>query len=56
MLETDSVVAAKEFLKKQKHSLHQRQASLQAARRELDEDVVRHRLAVGKLEPSILTL
>ncbi len=45
--ETGSVALAREFLRKQKHSLRQRQAALQAAKKELDQDIVRQQLGVS---------
>ena len=45
--ENDSVSMAKDFLRKQRHSLKRRQSALLAAKQELMKDVVKQRQGVG---------
>ena len=42
--ENDSIILAREFLRRQKQSLRQRQASLKAAKQELDQDLLKQQL------------
>ncbi|KAL5020243.1 hypothetical protein ScPMuIL_003135 [Solemya velum] len=41
--ESNSIVLSKEFLQKQRHSLKRRHSALQAAKQELDKDIIKHK-------------
>lgn len=51
--ESDSISLAKDFLRKQKHSIRERQANLQAARQEWSHDMLEQQLGV-RLDNNLL--